>query len=77
MKEAAELLEELQQMETFTGNDLPSRVTEKMLALRLALECDPENAIILRWQGTERVFDLHEPPSRDLLFFLEGLRGKQ
>lgn len=53
IKEAAELLDALE-------TDLQS-VTDKAQALRLALQCEPDNCIILRLDGIEKVYTIDEP----------------
>lgn len=61
MKEAHELLEVLNRYDTFTNYDLPVGIVEKMQALKLALECEPENYAIVRYRGIEVVYLIDEP----------------
>jgi hypothetical protein len=56
MKEAHELLEALE-------TDLPA-VADKAQALRLALQCEPDNAVIVRYNGLEHYYLIDEETSQ-------------
>lgn len=58
--EAAALLQELRQYETFKNDDLPEHVKEKMTALHVALEAEPDRCVIVRYDGTEIYYLVEE-----------------
>ena len=64
MKEAQELIAEWDQNMGVADLDIPA-IEEKIQALRLALQCEPENCIILRLNGEEKLYTIDEPnPNR-------------